>query len=223
MDGYTRYDLRGASFDEFVDFLFGREVVPTPPGATEEPEPWYWHAEVAFEPVSVASFYIRLFTAPRMLLDRFSPEQLEQGFWAIQSSNIECAVTEIIWDERLPFEIRESCVRSMFHLYELLFSDVPLDTSTDMWWDSLAYDWHCGNRARANGGEDQAMQDAMFETLVRILQLPSETSQAAALHGLGHLHHPDTNAAVLAYLAQNPGMHEDLKAYALAAARFKVM
>ncbi len=223
MDGYEQYDIRKATFDEFVIFLFDREVIPIPPSGSGGPEPWYWHAEVIFDPMQVAAFYIRLFTAPRILLQQFSPEQLEQGFWAIQSSNIECAVTETLWDQRLPFEIRESCVRSMFHLYELLFSDVPLETSMDMWWDSLAYDWHCGNRVRAKGGEDQLMQDVMFETLSKILQLPSEPCQKAALHGLGHLHHPDTSALIIAYLEQHPQIDDDLKGYALAAARFEVM
>jgi hypothetical protein len=223
MDGYTHYNLRDATFEGFVDFLFDREVVPTPVAGTGAAEPWYWHAEVAFDPMQVASFYIELFTGPRFLLDRFSLDQVEQGFWAIQSSNIECAVTEIIWHPQLPFEIRESCVRSMYHLYELLFADVPLETSSDMWWDSLAYDWHCGNRVRVKGGEDHLMQDIMFDTLGRILQIPSVSCQGAALHGLGHLHHPETSNLILAYLSQNPELDEELKEYAVAAARFEVM
>ncbi len=223
MDGYDQYDLRKATFEEFLTFLFDRDVIPIPANGSGAPEPWYWHAEVAFDPARVASFYINLFTTPRTVLQKCSLEQLDQGFWAIQSSNIECAVTEIIWDQKLPFEIRESCVRSMFHLYELLFSEVSLEASAEMWWDSLAYDWHCGNRVRAKGGEDQLMQDVMFETLSKILQLPSEECQAAALHGLGHLHHPDTSALIVAYLAQRPEIGSDLKQYALAAARFEVM
>ena len=223
MDGYTKYDIRKATFDEFVDFLFDRELIPVLQEQPAAAEPWYWHAEVTFDPMRVASFYILLFTAPRMLLERFSASQLEQAFWAIQSSNIECAVTEVIWHPQIPFEIRESCVRSMLHLYELLFSDATLETSPNMWWDSLAYDWHCGNRSRANGGEDEAMQDVMFETLGKILQLPSVSCQEAAIHGLGHLHHPGTSNLISAYLAQNPRIDENLREYALAAARFEVM
>ncbi|MFN3988049.1 MAG: hypothetical protein ACK4KV_21380 [Rhodocyclaceae bacterium] len=218
-----QYDLSQATFEEFVTFLFDHEVMSLPPAGSVGPEPWYWHADVTFDPMRMASLYIRLFTQPRFLLQQFSLAQLEQGFWAVQSPTLECAVTEIIWDQRLPFELRERCVRSMFHLYELLFSDTPLETSSEMWWDSLAYDWHCGIRARANGGEDLLMQDVIFETLGKILQLPSGTSQAAALHGLGHLHHPDTNTLIVAYLAQHPEISDDLREYAQAAARFEVL
>ena len=60
---------------------------------------------------------------------------------------------QVIWDHAIPVEIRERCLRSMFHLFERLFAHDPLDTAGQMWWDSLAYDWHCHNRSRENGGE----------------------------------------------------------------------
>src|SRR3989344_4576876 len=115
MDDYDQYDLRNATFGEFVGFLFDRDVVPIPMQGNGSPKPWYWRAEVAFDSTKVASFYIALFTTPDTVLEDYSPEQLNQGFWAIQSSNLQCAVTKVIWDQTLPFDIRESCVRSMFH------------------------------------------------------------------------------------------------------------
>ncbi len=223
MDDYDQYDLRNATFREFVSFLFDRDVVPIPMQGNGSTKPWYWRAEVAFDPTKVASFYIALFTTPDKVLENYSPEQLNQGFWAIQSSNLQCAITEVIWDQTLPFDIRESCVRSMFHLYELLFSKVSLETAADMWWDSIAYDWHCGIRTRVKGGEDEQMQDVIFDTLGKILRLPSEECQMAALHGLGHLHHPETSPVIGAYLAQRPEIDTDLKEYALAAAKFEVL
>ncbi len=155
------------------------------------------------------------------MLTRYSKGQLEQGFWAM-ISHIECAVAVVIWETSVPFEARGSCVRAMYHLYERFFLKQPLETSSNMWWDVLAYDWHCDNRSRANGGEDELMQDVMFETLERILTLPSETCQAAALHGLGHLHHPSTQAAIERYLKRS-SVSAELRNYALAAARFEVL
>ncbi|HEV2731066.1 MAG TPA: hypothetical protein VGV15_13625 [Terriglobales bacterium] len=111
----------------------------------------------------------------------------------------------------------------MFHLFERLFAAEPLETAPNMWWDSLCYDWHCGNRLRENGGEDAAMQDVMFETLAKILQLPSFYCQRDALHGLGHLHHPDTRALIQSYFDRNPTLDPEIKDYALAAAEFSVM
>lgn len=213
----------GASFEDFVTFLFDHEVVPMPQDRKKEPEPWYWTAAVVFEPIRVASDYVRLFTNPEFLLASFSTEQLEQGFWAIQSCNIECSVSEIIWHRQVPFVMRENCVRSMFHLFEKLFAAAPVDTAANMWWDSLAYDWHCGNRCRSNGREEEQLQDVMFETLEKILALRSLKCQTAALHGLGHLHHPATQQLIDLYLQRNKAIDADLRDYAIAAARFDVM
>jgi hypothetical protein len=223
MDGYSQHDIREASFEEFVAFLFDHDVVPDPEDINVGPFPWYWHAKVDYDAPRVASFYIRLFNAPGFLLSRFSADQLEQGFWAILSEILDCSVSTIIWDTSVPFEIRERCVRSMFELFAQLFAAEPLDTSSAMWWDSLAFDWDCGNRARANGGEDQLMQDVMFTTLAKLLELPAVTCQSAALHGLGHLHHPGTEQLVQEYLARNKSIDADLRKYALKAATFEVM
>jgi hypothetical protein len=223
MDGYTQFDLLGASYEEFVTFLFDHEVVPTPQNKGRGPEPWYWKAEVLFDPVRVASDYARLFAEPDFLPARFSSSQLEQGFWAIQSCNIECSVAEIIWHKQVPFVMRANCVRSMFHLFEKLFATMPSATAVEMWWDSLAYDWHCGNRSRQSGGEDEDMQDVMFQTLGKILALPEPACQASALHGLGHLHHPETSALIDGYLQTTDGIDPELREYAKAAGRFEVM
>jgi hypothetical protein len=217
------YDITDATFDEFVEFMFDREVVPFPEDVNAGPGPWYWHADIDFDARKVAQFYVALFSMPEPLVARYTPAQLEQAFWAIPSCNIECSVRRIIWDERVSFELRESCVRSMYELYARLFSTNPLETSSNMWWDALAYDWHCGIRLRSSGGEDSAMQDIMFDTLLKILELPQKSCQEAALHGLGHLHHPDTETAVRRFLARNADVDPELKEYALAAAKFEVM
>ncbi|MBK6721932.1 MAG: hypothetical protein IPG58_01205 [Acidobacteria bacterium] len=164
-----------------------------------------------------------MFTEPAFLLERFSKEKLEQAFWAIMGGSLDCSVEEVIWDNEVPFEERANCVRAMYFLYEKLFAIDPLYTSSNMWWDALAYDWHCDNRNRSNGGEDLSMQDVMFETLERILGLSSRDSQGAALHGLGHLHHPNTVEAINAYLKRNPRLDSEMANYARAASRFEVL
>lgn len=216
-------DLSDYSFDDFIEFLFRHPVVPIPSPGNDEPEPWYWHIEVELDPAAVASFYIRLFSEPGPALNGYSADELEQGFWAIMSSNLDCGVTAIIWHEAVPLDIRESVVRSMFTLYKDFFASHHLETADNMWWDSLAYDWHCDLRARSKGGEDLSMQDVMFEVLTKILELPSDHTRFAALHGLGHLHHPETAQHVEAWLARNAPLDEDLVEYAQAAARFEVM
>lgn len=221
MEDYRRYDISTSSFEEFVEFIFNRELVPVSEGKREKVKPWYSHVEVVVDARRIVGFYIRLFERPEFLLTSYTEGQLEQGFWAM-ISHIECSVAELIWEASVPFEARASCVRSMYHLYERFFLKEPLETASNMWWDVLAYDFHCGNRSRANGGEDELMQDVMFETLDRILTLPSDTCQAAALHGLGHLHDPRTQEAIERYL-KRPSVSAELRAYAVAAARFEVL
>ena len=111
----------------------------------------------------------------------------------------------------------------MFYLFKDLFFAEPLDTAVYMWWDSFCYDWHCGNRRRESGGEDMEMQDVMFGTISQILAIPSEICQGAALHGLSHLHHPETEALIQRYLDENPSVNKDLRNMAVAAGRFELM
>lgn len=211
-----------SSFEEFVSFLFAREV----PTNSEKVEPWdhaFEYAYFEFDPEEVCSYYVRLFTKPRMLLARFSREQLEQGFWVIQGPNLACSVNRLLHDESsLPFARKVECIDSMFELFSQLFATEPLETSVAMWWDALCYDWHSGNRRREKGGEDAALQDAFFNVLTRILFLDSVVCQGAALHGLGHLHHPDTKKLIDSYLAAHPSLSKEHRDYALAAAEFKV-
>jgi hypothetical protein len=218
MSERTNQDITGISFDEFVRFVFARGIPANP-----KAEPWYWHVETIFDAGEIADHYVQLFSEPAFLLTSFLTAELEQGFWALQSCNLDCSVAKIIWIEELPFAVRERCVRSIFHLFEKLFSVQPFETSAHMWWDSLCYDWHCGNRSRANGGEDESMQNVMFETLTKILELDSPRSQGDALHGLGHLHHPLTEPLISKYIASPPEISPEMKKYALAASKFQVM
>ena len=111
----------------------------------------------------------------------------------------------------------------MSELFGRLFAKESLEQSVAMWWDSLCYEWHCGNRDRNRGGEDRLMQDVIFEVLSGLLKSDSETCQGAALHGLGHLRHPETKALIDSYLAQHPSLSQPARAYALAAAEFNIM
>ena len=224
-------DISQFSFEEFITFLFNREVPSAEKsfiylaerGETKKWNPWYWGTETTFDSQHICDYYVLLFRQPNFLPERFTEAQLEQAFWAIQTTNLDCSVVNVIWNPELPFANREECVRSMLYLFKNLFATNPLQTSVCMWWDSLCYCWHCGNKSRKNGGEDAAMQDVMFETLVEILALDSETCQGAALHGLSHLHHPSTEDVIRGYLGKHPTLNDEWRNAALGAARFDLM
>ena len=224
MSEREQVDLTHYSFDEFISFLFAREVeVKTENTDEQMHDRWSWHIEDTFIAETICTYYIQLFRQPEFLLHRFSKAQLEEGFWAIQGANLNCGLQNLLGDTDLPFAAREDCIRAMADLFKQLFAVEPLDTSVHMWWDSLCYDWHCGNRNRERGGEDRRLQDVLFQTLAQILSFDSETCQAAALHGLGHLHHPDTPAVIDNYVKEHPSLTQERKTYAFAAAKFQVL
>jgi hypothetical protein len=214
----TRIDIANFSFDEFISFLFDRDVSLEAEGR----DYWYWHLEVEFDAKKIAAYYAQLFKQPEFLLTRFTKLQLEEGFWAIQSPNLDCSVSRIIDDSDLPLSVREGCIRTMADLFRRLFAIEPLDSSVQMWWDSLCYDWHCGNRKRERGREDLELQDILFQTLAEVLGIDSWICQGAALHGFGHLHHPQTQELVERFMDKHPSLTPEQKAYALAAAKFQV-
>jgi hypothetical protein len=214
----THVDLTNSSFDEFVAFLFDHDVSLESEGR----DYWYWHVEAEFDAKKIGSYYVQLFRQPEFLLTRFTNMQLEEGFWAIQGPNLDCSVFRILNNSDLPLSVREECIRSMSHLFRRLFATEQFDSSVQMWWDSLCYDWHCGNRDRERGGEDLELQDIFFQTLADVLSVDSWICQWAALHGLGHLHHPLTKELINRFIDKQRSLTQEQKAYALAAARLEV-
>jgi hypothetical protein len=207
------HDIKTIDFDSFVDFLFDHPVADR----DKNEEPWYWafDLEIEYDPVKTLQLYTRLFNGPEILLERFSLEQLEQGFWAIPSCTLDCSLWEILFDTNVEFVYKCECIKSMFSLYQKLFSKEPLETSSNMWWDSLAYDYCCGNRTRNNNGQEKLIQDSMFECLCKILDLDAIDCQLAALHGLGHLRHPETEMVINKYLELHPTLDDETRTYAL--------
>jgi hypothetical protein len=214
----TGVNLTKSSFEDFIAFLFDRDVSLESEGR----DYWYWHVAVEFDAKKIASYYVQLFKQPEFLRVQFTKAQLKEGFWAIHGPNLDCSVFRIIEDSEVPLSLREECIRSMADFFRLLFEAEPYDTSVQMWWDSLCFDWECGNRNRERGGEDLELQDIYFQTLADVLSIDSWTCQQAALHGLGHLHHPQTAELIGRFIDEHPSLTQEQKAYALAAAKFDV-
>lgn len=210
-------DLRSISFHEFVSLVFERDA-PVEPG--ELGPPFY---DVEVDAKKLCAYYVQLFRQPEFLLSRFTKRQLEEGFWAIMGHTHEWSAGNLIEHSDAPLASRKECIESMAVLFERLFVNESLDTSVHMWWDSLCYGWHCGNRKRENGGEDSELQDIFFRTLIKVLAINSWTCQGAALHGLGHLHHPDTGEVISRFINEHTSLTEEQIAYAHAAASFNVL
>jgi hypothetical protein len=206
-------DINGYSFDEFVEFVFDRDVpseseMPTP---DEGPRRWYYCANPVFDLDRQCGHYVRLFSESTRLPRMFSKAQLEQGFSAILSGR-SFSAGMLIWNTDLPFEQRKLIVKSMFYLFRDLFSVERVGTAYT-WWPRLCYSWENGQRQRSRGGEDLAMQDVMFETMSEVLSIESDRCRWCALQGLRLLHHPATLELFQKYSSIVPSIEEGFREY----------
>ena len=74
-----RIDITGYSYEEFVSFIFDREIRAD----AGKYRPWYFDIELTFDPNRLCEFYIRLFRTEDFAHAIYSKAQLESGFWAI--------------------------------------------------------------------------------------------------------------------------------------------
>jgi hypothetical protein len=204
-------DLIPFTFDQFVDFLFARDVHCE---SDNRRDSWYFNTEVCFDPDRVCGYYVQLFLNSAFLLDRYPRAQLEQGFSAMMVRSLSCSVQELIWGPELPFVERAECVISMVYLCRDVFKYDAIGFMASMWWDSFCFARECGTRQRSRGGEDLLMQDVLFGALSEVVLIDSSICRGSALHGLEHLHHPETLALIDGLIRSHPEIAEELTEYA---------
>ena len=202
--------MKIATFEEFLQAVFD------PPNACIPS--WYDEEDFELETDTLIDWYIHLFSEPELLFGRFNPEQLERGFGAMINCNFQLAVSELVWETTVPLEHRLRLVASFYDLYNRFFQRLSFWYATNMWWDAVASAYECGTAVRGRSEEETRLQDAMFDALVRTLAINSSECQRAALHGLGHLHHPAVDNAIADYLARNSTLDPELREYATHAA-----
>lgn len=206
-------DLSQLTFDEFVTFFFNHDMV------TEE----YWYrdpsyfdcddltGEGAASPKTIVEHLTHLFRGFDEVAAKFSPQQINAGIWAILGVAPFC-LQKYLWLPSAPLALRLACIRSMYDVYanHVSKSTVPvMENCFYMWWDLVARGfWQYlhgieeGN-TKALNQEQTELLEAIFETLCKILALSDLRTQADALHGLGHLHHPGVRKVLHQYLDQH--------------------
>jgi hypothetical protein len=206
-------DLRTASFDEWIGFIFNHPPAMESNGDTEQE--WYWdpELEVLVDPTRQIVFITDICTSASRLLNRFSAPEIDQGLWYMFSAGGEDEFWRHLWNPGVAWELRERCIAAIPCLWPELFERADVGSMAFMLWDSIAYDYYCGNRHPGDDSEDHRVQDAMFRALLRQLSSSVPATQQSALHGLGHLRHPDTQSQVLQFLTQSD-LDADTRAYA---------
>lgn len=212
------FDLSQLSFDEFLSLFFDH--------APETEEHWYNDPELTnfhdfddegvSSPAVIVEHMTQLFTNFAIIAEKFSPQQMNLGIWAMFSLGA-FRLQKHLWLPSVPLEERLTCIRAMYHVYAdyVAKCTVPvIENCFDMWWDFVAngYWQHLHFSFKIEEGdvasldaEQKSLLDCMFDTLSKILELPDKRTQGFALHGLGHLHHPGVRVVVQSFLDRHRG------------------
>jgi hypothetical protein len=217
------YNLTQATFEEFLAFHFEHWLtVPAPKNV------WSKQAQVTFDSALFYQHYLRLFRDPAFLLTSYPTEALDQGLWEMRYLE-PWSVGIIMFSVQVTEVEAEALIRSFYDLFEKLFAVNALtEHASYMWWESpfdllppTAGARGLELRANYRQGYGKLLQVA-FETLTEILRLDSRACQDAALHGLGHLHHPDRECVILQFLMETR-VSRKLRNYAYAAIDGKML
>jgi hypothetical protein len=213
-DASRTLDLSSKSFEEFVEFFFARDVVPDEKQFNyflQDPLGQQYDDAVPSSPAIVVAHMTRLFSEFSSIAAKYSLAQLNQGIWGILGENLR--IYELLWDSSVPMEQRVQCIRSMYSVYSDFVCRSTVDVMENcfyMWWDLVLtgfwfqrklFEQHTemGDVSKLDT-ESLLLLEVMFETLKGILDLPDGRTQEAALHGLGHLHHPGVRETVQKFI-----------------------
>lgn len=212
---------RELSFEEFVEFQFGREV-------RAHGNPWYFDADCDWwepEPRTGVAFLTRLFADGPQALQWFSDAQIAQGLDGLVNT---AAVGDQPWmrDPVTPAEERAAawdsvarffadllaprCSPTLGHLSE---DGAPLNMRAYMWWDAFP------GFTNPDDAQRELVDRAELACLEAVLALDSVACQEAALHGLGHWvpREPRCEAIIDAFCGGGRAARPELLTYARAA------
>jgi len=199
-----KFDISALSYEEFIEYVF-----TTLEGQMESLDPNgkdYWMIAIT-RPEVVVKYLTRFCTEFRKLAETVPADTLDNGIdEMLDSSSLE--LQKVLWDNRVPLQERVDCIRSMYRVFADFVVNREFGKSEGcfyMWWDFVCWGfwfhqtYHKKLPAKNYellGDGDKKLVDAMFETLVEVLKLNGSSAKGAALHGLGHVHHPGVRAVV---------------------------
>jgi hypothetical protein len=217
-----KIDLRGTTFEDFVQVIFDH-----PAGG--EPHSWFHALDdvysdeslaagdidyVARDPALQVAHLAQLFRAPREALARFTPEQINAGFWFMGSAENDAFLLEL-WNPLVPRADRITAARQIPTLYSDLFLPLDLDEHSEMMGDFLVKDvCDFAYPQRVELLDVDGMRDVFLSVFHDVLQVSDPRAWAGALHGLGHLRHPAVATVIEPFLAATPALPHELREYA---------
>jgi hypothetical protein len=170
-------------YEEWLEFVFQH---PAPKKGAER---WYsaegWENYYYKDSLLQLRRLTRLMNEPELLLATYSVDQIKQGFWCFVSA---FELADLLEDESIDFESRRACIQAIERLYAKIFRRKGFEKIAFMFWDPLTYSFS-STFGRPRNEDHARVQDAMFESLEKILTHEERICFIGALHGLGHLRH----------------------------------
>lgn len=203
-------DLRTASYEEFISSVFDHEP------ADDVDDKWFWkeEVEVQIEPQPFIAHLTSVFEKSSDLVDRFTIRQIAEGLEFLFCGPDGSGRLGQLWNPEVPWLERRRCILSIPNFYRQVFEPDDETGCGFMLWDWIAYGYESGNKSPANSPEDARVQDTMLEALTAMLASQSDETQAAAIHGLGHLHHRDSSRVITGFLNSSSVITPGLRKYA---------
>ncbi len=190
-------DYSKKSYDEWLQFAVN---------STDEQ-----HGDVEIDPVEplvLVEYFERSCMNMHDLLGQYSWPQIDRFIWNSLANPF--WIGHIVTDPILPVAPRDSCIDSMYFPFKQVLGQMPDSDDEEngfyMWWDIV-----CGGFCTQHvyfethpfvpdSAESCKIHDKLLDTLRRILKIPEKRTQMCALHGLGHLHHPQGAEIVQKYI-----------------------
>ena len=161
------------------------------------------------KPERLLSFYQQYFERSDRLLEQHSTQQLDNILHFILGHS-HYGIKSLTYDSRINFASRQAVVQAIYDLYAKLLIDDPIEYHRHMLWDDLAFSYTMDSFAYYFKKEEKTLlQNVMFETLEKILNIKNKDCQFAALHGLNHLKHPHTETLIRNYISSHDDLNEE--------------
>lgn len=219
-----QFDLSAISYPQFLDFFFDRPIVNDE--KTYNLFRGGIDSFVASNPAIVVAHVQAMCRGFSELTKVYSHEELDQGLWAVFGAGISCE--RFLFDPTVDLGLRIDCIESMYLPFRDVVDHSNLDAHGSfywMWWDMVLHTfWEMADKFdyASLGGSKQILEtmnqralefdyaglseelkqilEAVYQTLLKIIALNHQACHWSALHGLGHLHHPQGSEAVQRYL-----------------------
>ncbi len=212
-------DLSTLSYTQWIEFFFERPVVDAsrPVVDMTELETLLRSEFEDFEtsdPSCVVKYFAKMCSEFRSILESYSTDQIHQAFALLFYPPLYWP--KYLFDLDVDLKTQIHCIESMYVVFAESVPRVP-DLPTlyeyEMWWDIILHDfWAYYGEANPGGRppliedytkltqDQQQLLDAIYRTLIKILSIDHRGCQFCALHGFGHLYHPEGSAVVQHYI-----------------------